>query len=206
MSLYSNPRSRVVLNDYETEYFDCPMGVKQGDTLSPTLFAVYINDLALHLKESNIGIELDETTLVNVLCYADDIVLIAKCENDLQSLINIVSDWCLKWRLEINLAKTNIMHVRHPRKPQTKFSFQFDGRPVPFCKQYKYLGLTINEHLDFQKNLSILGDSANRALSSIISKMIKNGGFPFKVYTMLYISFVTSILGLCWGSHRISII
>ena len=92
MSLYSNPRSRVVLNDYETEYFDCPMAVKQGDTLSPTLFAVYINDLALHLKESNIEIELDETTLVNVLCYADDIVLIAKCENDLQSLINIVSD------------------------------------------------------------------------------------------------------------------
>ena len=58
MSLYSNPRSRVVLNDYETEYFDCPMGVKQGDTLSPTLFAVYINDLALHLKESNIENEL----------------------------------------------------------------------------------------------------------------------------------------------------
>ena len=30
-SLYSNPRSRVILNDYETDYFDCPLGVKQGD-------------------------------------------------------------------------------------------------------------------------------------------------------------------------------
>ena len=29
-SLYSNPRSRVILNDYETDYFDCPIGVKQG--------------------------------------------------------------------------------------------------------------------------------------------------------------------------------
>ena len=42
-SLYSNPRSRVILNDYETEYFDCPIGVKQGDCLSPTLFAIFIN-------------------------------------------------------------------------------------------------------------------------------------------------------------------
>ena len=41
-SLYSNPRSHVVLNEYETDYFDCPIGVKQGDCLNPTL--------TLHLK------------------------------------------------------------------------------------------------------------------------------------------------------------
>jgi hypothetical protein len=26
-SLYSNPKSRVVLNEYETDYFECPIGV-----------------------------------------------------------------------------------------------------------------------------------------------------------------------------------
>ena len=50
-SLYSNPKSRVLLNDYETDYFDCPIGVKQGDCLSPTLFAIFINDLANEIKD-----------------------------------------------------------------------------------------------------------------------------------------------------------
>ena len=38
-------RSRVVLNEYETDYFDCPIGVKQGDCLSPTFLL-----MTLHLR------------------------------------------------------------------------------------------------------------------------------------------------------------
>ena len=117
-SLYSNPRSRVILNDNETEYFDCPVGVKQGDCLSPTLFAIFINDLAIEIKHSNIGVKLDENLAINILLYADDIVLLAENEQDLQSLIFIVECWCKKWRLEVNLTKTNIMHIRNKRKQQ----------------------------------------------------------------------------------------
>ena len=69
-SLYSNPRSRVILNEYETEYFDCPVGVKQGDCLSPTLFAIFINDLATELKNSNIGVILED----NMLCFMQTIL------------------------------------------------------------------------------------------------------------------------------------
>ena len=89
-SLYSNPRSRVILNEHETRYFDCPVGVKQGDCLSPTLFAIFINDLASEIKNSNIGLILNETLTINILLYADDIVLLAKNEEDLQDLLFIV--------------------------------------------------------------------------------------------------------------------
>ena len=136
-SLYSNPRSRIILNEEKTEYFDCPIGVKQGDCLSPTLFAIFINDLAKELKQSNIGIkfnyEHDTSVLVNVLLYADDIVLIAADELELQSLIFIVETWCKKWRLELNLTKTNVMHIRGSHKKQSNFWFLFDHKPVPSC-------------------------------------------------------------------------
>ena len=46
-SLYSNTQSRVLLNDHETPYFDCPVGVKQGDCLSPTLFAILLDQVGL---------------------------------------------------------------------------------------------------------------------------------------------------------------
>ena len=194
-SLYSNPRSRVILNDHETEYFDCPVGVKQGDCLSPTLFAIFINDLAIEIKNSNIGVKLDENLAINILLYADDILLLAENEQDLQSLIFIVECWCKKWRLEVNLTKTNIMHIRNNRKKQSKFMFIFDMQPVPlpYCTAYKYLGANINEFLDYEFTAECVADSAGRALSSIITKMIKNGGFPFNVYSVLYDACVTSI-------------
>ena len=122
--------------------------MKQGDCLSPTLFAIFINDLALELKQSGIGvdisIDLSAAILVNVLLYADDLALMADNEEDLQSIIFIVENWCKKWRLELNLSKTNIMHVRNSRKAQSKFWFIFYHKTVPYCTQYKYLGITIN--------------------------------------------------------------
>ena len=104
-AMYSHPKSRVDLNGFETDYFDCPIGVKQGDCLSPTLFAIFINDLAHEIKDSRIGLDLDENTFVNILLYADDIVLVAKSKEDLQSLLLIVEKWCQRWRLDVNLTK-----------------------------------------------------------------------------------------------------
>ena len=200
-NLYSNPRSRVVLNYHETEYFECPIGVKQGDCLSPTLFAIFINDLASEIKNSNIGININIDIeggpnieyISNILLYADDIVCLAESESNLQDILLIIENWCKKWRLEINLTKTNILHIRNKRKPQSRFTFLFDMRPVPYCKYYKYLGININEHLDFKFTVEKHSDSAGRALSAIITKMIKNSGFPYKVYAMLYSGCVTSI-------------
>ena len=45
-ALYKCPRARVMLNEHETEYFDCTIGVKQGEKISPTLFAAFVNSLS----------------------------------------------------------------------------------------------------------------------------------------------------------------
>ena len=192
-SLYKDPRSRVILNNMATDWFNCPLGVKQGDIISPTLFAIYINDLAEELKGSGIGIEIGEELVLSCLLYADDIVLLADSETDLQALLNIVNVWCSKWRLEVNLLKTNVMHVKKQQCRRSGFNFIFEGKKVDYCENYKYLGIVINEHLNFDKSTQDLCEAAGRALSGIITKMIKNGGFPLNVYKILYESCVCSI-------------
>ena len=51
-SLYQSPMSRIILNENATDWFNCPLGVKQGDCISPTLFSMYINDLATELNQA----------------------------------------------------------------------------------------------------------------------------------------------------------
>ena len=133
-------------------------------------------------------------TLVNSLLYADDLVCIANNEDDLQFLINIVNSWCTKWRLDCNLTKTSIIHVRKTNTASSKYIFKLGQNIIEYCKTYKYLGITINEHLNFEQISQKQPDPASRALSAILSKMIKkNNGFSLKIYELLYKSCVTSI-------------
>ena len=57
--------------------------------MSPTLFTVYINDLAQEINRLGCGVQLDEI-IVSVLLYADDIVLIAPNAENLQLMLNIL--------------------------------------------------------------------------------------------------------------------
>ena len=86
-SLYNKTVSCVRLNHNVTDWFPLTSGVKQGDNLSPTLFCFNINDLAETLKRLNIGIKVNGKNIC-VLLYADDIVLLAENEKDLQTLLN----------------------------------------------------------------------------------------------------------------------
>ena len=75
-------------------------------------------------------------------------------------------------------------------------------KQVNYCDSYKYLGLTINEFLDFEFSTDLLSESGGRAMSAIITKMIKNGGFPMNVYKNLFESCVCSVTdyaGEIWG-------
>ena len=44
-SMYTDNLSAVRLDGVYSEYFECPLGVRQGDGLSPTLFNVFMNDV-----------------------------------------------------------------------------------------------------------------------------------------------------------------
>ena len=50
LAMFKSPRARVVLNEHYTDYFDCTIGVKQGDKISPTFFAAFVNSLSQEIK------------------------------------------------------------------------------------------------------------------------------------------------------------
>ncbi len=89
-ALYDHPQSCFKINNYKIDWFPTESGVQQGDALSSTLFSLYINDLAKDLKELNMGLPYGHEKLWALL-YAEDIVILAENEEQLQILLNFVN-------------------------------------------------------------------------------------------------------------------
>lgn len=183
--LYRHNESCMKLNNVCTDWFTINSGVKQGDNISPTLFSLYINELATEIKNQNKGVTIGNTN-VSILLYADDMVLVSENESDLQCLLDTMYDWCKKWRLKVNLEKTNIVHFRPKKFLKSSYQFSYGAHLLDYANQYKYLGTYIDEHLTFETCSKTLAESGGRALSAVISKFKEFKESGFKTFSKLY--------------------
>ena len=154
-SLYKDPQACVKVNEYYSGWFPTPHGVKQGDCLSPTLFAIFINNLAKEIKELKLGVNYDLDNTLDILLYADDIILAAENEKDLQKMLKCAERWCKKWRLRVNLSKTQIMHFRRIGNKRSKFQFDFWDHRLEYVENYKYLGFILDEHMNYRQGTHV---------------------------------------------------
>ena len=167
-SMYSNTTSSLKLNNIFTKWFDTTTGVRQRDTLSPTLFNIFLDDLITDLEQFP-GIETDDFSL-SVLCFADDIVIFCDREEKLQSMLNHVADWCSKWCLKVNGNESKVLHVRPKRLVRTEKDFVLGNKLLNVVYDYKYLGFYFDEFMDLNKCIIILSDATGRSLGEVISK------------------------------------
>ena len=98
-------------NSY-SDFFDCAVGLKQGEVISPILFSLFIEDLELFLQEDpTCGLSFDEITFILML-FADDMVIVGKDRNDLQRSLDLLNSYCNKWGLAVNTEKTKVVVFR----------------------------------------------------------------------------------------------
>ncbi len=67
------------------DWFNTKAGVKQCDSLSPTMFGIFINDIVEYVTSVNTGIEIDGHNIC-ILLYTDDIVLLSDTKKGLQTI------------------------------------------------------------------------------------------------------------------------
>ena len=202
--MYSNTSNSMNVNNYLTDWFVSEHGVRQGDALSPTLFSLFINDLISELKNTNVGVKIDNVKIC-ILAYADDLVVFADNEHDLQYLLNILYNWCRKWRLQVNYDKTKIVHFRGKNVERTDYNFKCGNNKLEIVHQYKYLGVVLDEYLDYKTTTEILASSAGRALGSVINKVKSNKDLGFQTYTTLYNNCVAPVMDYgsgVWGRFK----
>ena len=122
-NLYQNTKACVKLNNQLSHSFNCNIGVRQGDNLSPLLFAIYLNDFEQFMSTKYYGLKTLKDLYTNaatndemltllklyVLLYADDTIIMAESPNELQLALDALSEYCQSWKLKINIDKSKIM-------------------------------------------------------------------------------------------------
>ncbi len=93
-----------------------------------------------------------------------------------------------------NARKSNIVHFRKPSQPRSSFQFVLGNTELNIVEHYKYLGIILNEFLDYDVTAQVLFDAANRALGSVINKYKSINGLGYYTYTRLFQSGLCSIL------------
>ena len=89
IKLLNNKAYKVLLNGEETETFRLMNGIPQGDSLSPTLFCIYINDFLNVLKRNHDYVDpvvIDDLEISSVI-YADDILLMSQSQEGIKKQI-----------------------------------------------------------------------------------------------------------------------
>jgi hypothetical protein len=190
----------VCINGLITQWFNVEQGVRQGDSLSATLFGLFINDVVNEFRDCK-GIEIEDCK-ITCLLYADDIVLLSENETDLQNMLDKLKMWCSRWRMTVNINKSKVMHCRPKNQNESQVALMYGNEQLEYVNKYKYLGTVLDYSLNFDVTAEMLANSANRALGGIFSKFKENKGLGYKSYTKLYNTGVIPILDYgagVWG-------
>lgn len=98
-------------------------------------------------------INIDDFKL-SMLLYADDIVLLACNETDMQKMLDKLHDWCKRWRVLINTNKPKVVDVRSDRRQRTSFQFKIGDNELEVTSHYKYLGVITRKGLHHTQKIS----------------------------------------------------
>lgn len=128
-------------NDRYSHYFSVCSGVRQGSSLSPALFNVFINKLLVELKLLGQGCCLNRAWLGCVM-YADDVILLSSSICGLQAMLNSCSEVVAVLRLTFNYSKeTCVVFGPSFRKPNLPDMY-IGNEPICWSSSVKYLGVT----------------------------------------------------------------
>ena len=154
-AMYANATSRVVVNSKFSSAFPCMKGVRQGCNLSPLLFSLFISDLESYLLTNMAGNITLASRKVQLLLFADDLVLLADSSIGLQDSLYRLTEFCKTWKLNINTTKTKVV-IFNRRRNIHQIPLILDNMELEYVSSYKYLGIILSSNGSFKLAISTI--------------------------------------------------
>ena len=192
-SYLSGRQHLVRVGNSESELRILDIGVPQGSVLGPLLFLLFINDLPNCSK-------------FKVLLFADDTCLSLESNNfkQLQKEANKelkkINRWLTINKLTLNISKSKFMIVkRHTKDNIENVQLKINGKKLERCSSYKYLGIYIDEKLEWKTHVKYVCEKVGRA-SGMLARLryCVNRDLLKEVYYALVSSHL-SYCNIVWG-------
>jgi hypothetical protein len=159
--IYSDTSYALMLRQHVCTPFQATMGLKQGCPLSPHLFNVFVQKLPGMVREAcpSDGVTLfplgsmytNADTRIQMIMYADYILLVAYTHAGMQRLMNALQAACSQLHLSLSPTKCEAWYVRHSGEAHVGSHppFVCDGHNlVVSTEPVRYLGLFFGERFD----------------------------------------------------------
>ncbi len=197
-SYLNNRKQFVNYNGTESITTNPDCGVPHGSLLGPLLFIIYINYLPNSLKFSKSILFADDTTIY--LTSSNRRELYKKLNSDIIG----ITDWFNANKLSVNFKKTNSLLFQpknYIASDQNLYLVKYENDIIIPKRNVKFLGLILNENLDWKSNFQNLTHKLSKA--NYLLNTVKNY-VPINNMRTLYNSlFVTHLnYGLqIWGPN-----
>ena len=183
---------------FVSDVMENKLGIAQGSIAGPVLFIIFVNDLY----------SIADTQNKHITCYADDTNLIIGDKN----MTNLIeqgaayfvraNEWFTENKLILNREKTNvIMFSTKLCRFQKPPSLNVLSEDMEVAGKTKFLGLTIDEFLDWSEHMHILLNKLNSVCYGI---RIVGRYMSEKTQKMMYFANFQSVLKygiIFWGKN-----
>ena len=169
-------------------------GAPQGTVLAPFLFTLYTADCRSTIETCLLIKFADGTAMIGLITKDNDSVYIDQ--------VNSFVKYCDTNYLELNVVKTKEMIIDYRKKQQLVTAIIIKGVEVENIETYKYLGLTLDNKLNWHSNADILIKKLNIRMYSL--RKLYTFGVNCKVLLMFYNTIIASVWRYClvvWGGN-----
>jgi hypothetical protein len=181
----------IIKNDlFYSTLFKTLCGVKQGGNASPTLYKLYGETLAWLIDQLNIGVSVGNMK-INILMYADDIILVADNKLDAQKLLDTVTSFGHDFKVKFNPDKTNLMVISSNK---IDVELKLCNKPISRTNEIKYLGNLINMNGKARSHLNNRKKAAYASMSNLCSTGIINSHMDVFTKVKLFNIYIRPLL------------
>ena len=166
-AIYDKPTANIILNGEKLKAFPQTSGTRQGCPLSPLLFNIVLEVLAIAIREEKEirGIQIRKEE--KLLLFADDMILyIEKTKESIRKLLELISEFSKVAGYKINTQKSLVFLYTNNEKSEKEIK-----ESIPFIiatKRIKYLGINLPKEtkelyaLNYKTLMKEIKDDINR--------------------------------------------
>ena len=190
--MYADNKIYIKLSDGICEPFVSTRGILQGETSSPLLFNLFINNISKVFDQSCDSVLVNNTEQSRLL-WSDDLFCISQTAEGLQNTIDKVTSFYSSLGLQLHSQKTKVLIFNKVGKQIKGHTFLLDGAQLEVTDSYQYLGIKLRPSGSFTAASEELCIKARKAWFSISNIIYKDKSISVERAFHLFDSLVSPV-------------